>query len=163
MALMKRSRASAAAPLEMIDLSVPPRGALHPRHPRAAQTGIALAAPAESPRCFRRCLPRHFASTAASSIAMPAPCAANGSIACAASPSSAIAPLLHSPPSGTVNSAHFRQSSTALIIIRAGAGQRRGENAFLISIASPGALQPGLFQVPGTIATTLIWRPPEIG
>ena len=55
---------------------------------------------------------------------MPAPWAAKGSMACAASPSSAIVPLVHSPPSGTVNSAHLRQSSTAPIIIRAGAGQR---------------------------------------
>jgi hypothetical protein len=30
-------------------------------------------------------------------------------------------------------------------------------------LASPGALQPGLFQVPGTIATTLICRAAEIG
>ncbi len=65
-----------------------------------------------------------FASTAASSIAIPAPWAANGSIACAASPSSAIAPSLQSPISGTVNSAHRRHSSTAPISIRAVAGQR---------------------------------------
>ena len=102
--------------------------------------------------------PRHLASTAASSIAMPAPCAANGSMAWAASPSSATAPSLHSPPSGTVNSAHLRHSSTAPIIIRAGAGQRAEAKALLISLASPGALQPGRFQVPGTTATTLIWR-----
>ena len=88
----------------------------------------------------------------------PAPCAANGSMACAASPSSATAPSLQSPPSGTVNSAHLRQSSTAPSIIRAVAGQRTRRNAFLISVASPGALQPGRFQVPGTTATTLIWR-----
>ena len=94
---------------------------------------------------------------------MPAPCAANGSIACAASPSSATAPSLHSPTSGSVNSAQRRQSSTAPISIRAVAGQRGEANAFLISLASPGALQPGLFQVPGTMATTLIWRAPEIG
>src|SRR5882724_13227217 len=103
-----------------------------------------------------------LASTAASSIAIPAPCAANGSIACAASPSSATAPSLHSPKSGTVNKAHRRHSSTAPISIRAVAGQR-DEKAFLISLLSPGALQPGLFQVPGTIATTLIRRAPEIG
>ena len=73
--------------------------------------------------------PRHLASTAASSIAMPAPCAANGSMAWAASPSSAIAPPVHSPPSGSVNSANFFQSSTAPIIIRAGPGQRwRGKH-----------------------------------
>ena len=35
--------------------------------------------------------------------------------------------------------------------------------AFLISDTSPGALQPGLFQVPSTTTTTLIWRAPEIG
>ena len=80
-----------------------------------------------------------------------------------ASPSSATAPSLHWPPSGTVNSAHLRQSSTAPSIIRAGAGQRYEANAFLISAASPGALQPGRFQVPGTTATTLIRRAPEIG
>src|ERR1700681_2083295 len=107
--------------------------------------------------------PRHLASTAASSIAMPAPCAANGSMAWAASPNNAIAPSLHSPPAGTVNSAHFRQSSTAPIIIRAGPGHLEDANAFLISFAAPGALQPGLFHVPGTTATTLIWRAPEIG
>src|SRR5258708_9526821 len=107
--------------------------------------------------------PRHLASTAASSIAIPAPCAANGSMAWAASPNSAIGPAVHSPPSGTVNSAHLRQSSTAPIIIRADPGHLDGANAFLISLASPGALQPGLFQVPGTTATTLIWRAPEIG
>ena len=78
-------------------------------------------------------------------------------------PNSAIAPSVHSPPSGTVNSAHFRQSSTAPIIIRAGPAIATDANAFLISQASPGALQPGLFQVPGTTATTLIWRAPEIG
>jgi len=61
-----------------------------------------------------------------------------------------------------VNSAHFRQSSTALIIIRAAPGHL-DSNAFLISLASPGALQPGLFHVPGTTATTLISCPPEIG
>src|SRR4030095_3667495 len=54
-----------------------------------------------------------LASTAASSIAIPAPCAANGSIACAASPSSAIAPSVHSPRSGRVNSAHRRHPSPA--------------------------------------------------
>src|ERR1700692_2963829 len=107
--------------------------------------------------------PRHFASTAASSIAIPAPCAANGSIACAASPISPIAPSLQPPPSGIVNSAHLRHSSTAPIIIRAGPGQREDANALLISLTSPGALQPGLFQVPGTTATTLICRAPEIG
>src|ERR1700681_1857012 len=107
--------------------------------------------------------PRHFASTAASSIAIPAPCAANGSIACAASPNSAMAPAVHSPPSGIVNSAHFRQSSTAPSIIRAVPGHPDAANAFLISHVSPGALQPGLFQVPGTTATTLICRAPDIG
>ena len=101
---------------------------------------------------------RHLASTAASSIAMPAPCAANGSIACAASPSRAIGALFHSPRSGSVNSAQRRHSSTAPISIRAVAGQRREANAPLSSLASPGALQPGLFQVPGTMATTLICR-----
>src|SRR5580692_10308877 len=105
--------------------------------------------------------PRHLASTAASSMAIPAPCAANGSMACAASPSNAVAPSVHWPPSGTVNNAHFRQSSTAPTIIRAGPGH--GAKLFLISDTSPGALQPGLFQVPGTTATTLIWRAPEIG
>src|ERR1700681_2610562 len=100
--------------------------------------------------------PRHLASTAASSIAIPAPCAANGSMAWAASPNRAIAPAVHSPPADTVNSAHFRQSSTAPIIIRAVPGQRDEANAFLISFASPGVLQPGLFHVPGTTATTLI-------
>src|SRR6201999_4228480 len=49
----------------------------------------------------------HLASTAASSIAMAAPCAAKGSIACAASPNRATAPSLHWPPPGTGNSAHF--------------------------------------------------------
>src|ERR1700716_3805975 len=107
--------------------------------------------------------PRHFANTAASSIAIPAPCAANGSIACAASPNSAIAPSVHWPPSGTVNSAHLRQSSTALIIIRAGPGQMVDVNAALSSRIAPGAPQPGRFQAPGSTATTLIWRAPEIG
>src|ERR1700716_2751669 len=106
--------------------------------------------------------PRHFANTAASSIAIPAPCAANGSIACAASPNSAIAPAVHAPPSGTVNSAHLRQPSTAPIIIRAGPGHRDEPNAFLISPISPGALQPGRFHVPGTTATILICCAPEI-
>jgi len=69
----------------------------------------------------------------------------------------------HSPPSGIVNSAHFRQSSTAPIIIRAVPGHLDEANAFLISQVSPGALQPGLFQVPGTTATTLICRAPDIG
>src|ERR1019366_7648783 len=107
--------------------------------------------------------PRHLASTAASSMAIPAPCAANGSMACAASPSNAVAPSVHWPPSGTVNNAHFRHSSTAPIIIRAGAGHGDDAKAFLISETSLGALQPGLFQVPGTTTTTLIWRAPEIG
>src|SRR3981189_2221937 len=107
--------------------------------------------------------PRHLASTAASSIAIPAPCAANGSMAWAASPNSAIGPAVHSPRPGTLTSAHFRQSATAPIIIRAGPGHPDGANALLISLASPRALQPGLFQVPGTTATTLIWRAPEIG
>src|ERR1700722_13853196 len=107
--------------------------------------------------------PRHLASTAASSIAIPAPCAANGSMACAASPSNAVAPSVHWPPSGTVNNAHFRQSSTAPIIMRAGPGHRDDAKVFLISDTSPGALQPGLFQFPGTTATTLIWRAPAIG
>src|SRR3978361_723594 len=107
--------------------------------------------------------PRQFAKTAASSIAIPAPCAANGSIACAASPNSAIAPSVHWPPSGTVNTAHLPPSSTALIIIRAVPGHVDDANAALISLISPGALQPGRFQVPGTTATTLIWRAPEIG
>ena len=84
-------------------------------------------------------------------------------MACAASPSSAIAPSVHWTPSGTVNNAHLRQSSTALIIIRAGPGHIDAANAFLISPISPGALQPGRFQVPGMMATTLIWRAPEIG
>src|SRR6202142_4459226 len=106
---------------------------------------------------------RHLASTAASSIAIPAPCAANGSMACAASPSKAVAPSVHLLPSGTVNNAHFRQSSTAPTIIRAGPGHGDEVKAFLISDTSPGALQPGLFQVPGTTTTTLIWRAPEIG
>ena len=65
--------------------------------------------------------------------------------------------------SGIVNSAHFRQSSTAPSSIRAVAGHRDEANALLISLTSPGALQPGRFQVPGTTATTLIWRAPEIG
>src|ERR1700680_1660472 len=95
---------------------------------------------------------RHCASTAASSIAIPAPCAANGSIACAASPSSAIAPAVQAPPSGTVHSAHLRQPSPAPIIIRAVPGHRDDATAFLISLAAPGALQPGLFHVPGTTA-----------
>src|SRR4030088_3770006 len=112
---------------------------------------------------FAALSPRHFANTAASSIAIPAPCAANGSMACAASPNSAIAPSVHSPPSGIVNSAHFRQSSTAPIIIRVGPGQLDDANAFLISFGSPGALQPGLFHVPGTTATTLICRAPDSG
>src|ERR1700738_496759 len=107
--------------------------------------------------------PRHLASAASSSIAIPAPCAANGSMACTASPNSAIAPSVHSLPSGTVNSAHFRQSSTAPISIRAGPGHLEYANAFLISLVSPGALQPGLFHVPGIQAATLIWRAPEIG
>src|SRR5256885_13807851 len=106
---------------------------------------------------------RHPARTAASSIAIPAPCAANGSMAWAASPNSAIAPSVHSLPSGSVNSAHFRHSSTALTIIRAGPGHLDDAKAFLISPGSPGALQPGRFHVPGTTATTLIWRAPEIG
>src|SRR5215472_13545335 len=54
-----------------------------------------------------------LASTAASSIAIPAPCAAKGSIACTASPSRPIAPLLHCLLTGTVNSAHLRQSRPA--------------------------------------------------
>src|SRR6202161_3376027 len=107
--------------------------------------------------------PRHLASTAASSIAMPAPCAANGSMAWAASPSKATAPSVHAPPSGTVNNAHYRHASTAPIIIRAPAGHRAAANTFLISLASPGALQPGLFHVPDTTATTLTWRAPAIG
>src|ERR1700733_7016408 len=107
--------------------------------------------------------PSHLPSTAAPSMALPAPGAANGSMACAAAPSNAVAPSVHWPPSGTVNNAHFRQSSTAPIIIRAGAGHGGDAKAFLISETSPGALQPGLFQVPGTTATTLIWRTPEIG
>src|SRR6201995_3666006 len=104
-----------------------------------------------------------FASPAASSIAMPAPCAANGSIACAASPSSATAPSVHSPPPGTVNSAHFFHSSTALISMRAVLGHGDDAKKVLISATSPGELQPGRLQVPGTTATTLICRAPEIG
>src|SRR5580698_6441584 len=96
--------------------------------------------------------PRHLANTAASSIAMPAPCAANGSMACAASPNNATAPSVHSPLAGTVNSAHFRQSSTAPTVILAMLGQLAEANALLISLASPGALQPGLFHVPATTA-----------
>jgi hypothetical protein len=57
----------------------------------------------------------------------------------------------------------LRQSSTALSIIRAGPGHLYEANAFLISAFSPAVLQPGRFQVPGTTATTLIWRAPEIG
>src|SRR5260370_12369356 len=93
---------------------------------------------------------------------MPAPCAANGSLAWTASPSNAIAPSLHSPPSGTVNSAHLRQSSTAPIVIRAVRGQRDDANAFFISLPSPGVLPPGLFHVPRTTATTLTSPPPPI-
>ena len=133
---------------EMIDQPCLPRGALNPRHARAAQSRIAFQRGRDRPRHFRWPLrSRHLASTAASSIAIPAPWAANGSMAWAASPNSAIAPSVHSPPSGTVNSAHLRQPSTAPIIIRAGPGQRDDANAFLISPISPGALQPGLFQV----------------
>jgi len=40
---------------------------------------------------------------------------------------------------------------------------RERETRYLISLSSPGALQPGLFQVPGTTATTLIWRAAAIG
>src|SRR5882757_11158532 len=105
---------------------------------------------------------RHFASTDASSIAMPAPCAAKGSMACAASPSSVIGPLLHTPPSRIVNNAHRRQSSTAPIIMRDALGHR-DENWFLISLGLPGSLHPGRFQVPGSTATMLIFWPPEIG
>src|SRR5207302_8412037 len=92
---------------------------------------------------------RHFASTAPSSIAMPAPCATNGSIACAASPSSAMLPLDHWPLLATVNSAHLRQLSTVPTIIRAGLGHLACTKAFLTSNVSPVALQPGLFHVPG--------------
>ena len=83
-------------------------------------------------------------------------------MAWAASPSSATTPSAQWPDEGTVNSAHLRHSSTAPIIIRAPAGHR-AVNAFLISLASPGALQPGLFHVPDTTATMLIWRAPAIG
>ena len=70
---------------------------------------------------------------------------------------------LQPPISGRVNSAHRRHSSTAPISIRAVEGQREVAKAFLISLASPAAFQPGRFQVPGTIATTLIRRAAEIG
>src|SRR5260370_29500415 len=92
--------------------------------------------------------PSYLASTAASQIAIPAPCAANGSMAWAASPNSAIGPAVHSPPSGRVNSAHLRQSSTAPIIIRAVPRHVDGANTVLISFASPRALQPARPHVP---------------
>ena len=47
--------------------------------------------------------------------------------------------------------------------IRVAGGHRDGPKAFLISVTSPGSLQPGRFQVPGTMATTLNLRPSEIG
>jgi len=49
------------------------------------------------------------------------------------------------------------------MIIRAGPGQRDPSKLRFNSIPSPGALQPGRYQVPGTIATMLICRAPEIG
>ena len=72
-------------------------------------------------------------------------------------------PLDHWPLSATVNSAHLRQLSTAPTIIRAGPGHLACTNAFLTSNGSPGALQPGLFHVPASTATTLICRAPAIG
>jgi len=50
-----------------------------------------------------------------------------------------------------------------LSIILAADGQRGAAKASITSNGSPGVLQPGLFQVPGSTATTLIWRPPAIG
>ena len=72
--------------------------------PAARGRGAVRRSASARPRCRRCCRrrfrSRHFASTAASSIAMPAPCAANGSMACTASPSSAIAPSFHSAALG---------------------------------------------------------------
>jgi hypothetical protein len=147
-ALMKRSRASAAGPGQMIDLAVAPRGALHPRT-RARRSRRSASAPPECPRrCRRRLSLRHFASTAASSIAIPAPCAANGSIACAASPSSAIAPLA---PFAAIG--HREQRPAPPFVDGAdhhprGRRPAREANAFLISLARRARSSPACSRFP---------------
>ena len=87
--------------------------------------GLARRAPAAAPHIggtLRSGWPgwrdRQSASTAASSIAIAAPWAANGSMAWPASPMSATGPLAGGTPS-TVNSAHLRQLSAAPTIMRA--------------------------------------------
>ena len=128
--------------LEVIDHSVSPRGALNPRHARGAQAARSVSKQPGMPAAFSspsfaeafgehcRILDRH--SRALRGERQHGMCG---------SPSSAIAPLVHSPPSGTANSAHRRQPSTAPIIIRTGRrSTRRGERALEfvgIGLAAP--------------------------
>ena len=60
----------------------------------------------------------HLVSTAASSTAWQAPCARNGSIACAASPSSATRPMAHVCRGSRSYSAHRCVRSLAAMIVR---------------------------------------------
>ena len=93
--------------------------------------------------------------------AKAAPCAAKGSMAWAASPSSATAPCVHTPPGSTVNRANRRQEATALTRSRACSGQRLSKTS-MISFFAPAASQPAGWGSPRTIATTLV-RPPPSG
>jgi len=77
---------------EVVDSSLPPGGALNTRATRERRSRAWRFCAGGMSAGFSPSPARHLASTAASSIAIPAPCAANGSMAWAASPGSVTAP-----------------------------------------------------------------------
>ena len=128
----------------LIDLSVLARGALHLGGARAADRLVkAHRAGQDRPAVATR----RRASTAASSIAIAAPCAMNGSIGCAASPSKR--DLVAAPVSrhGVSASAHFCHCSGIPRRSRAWRDQRPAGNCAITSSGVLGALQPVSFQV----------------